>query len=491
MRRYGAETMLREAYSARIEAVLALRDAPSAVNATRVADAAAKLRPVVERYDTAPVGLMYRALADLAQIVGLLKEWREAVLGAEQDAQRFLTAAQARTVVWLEVHGAEPVLAPMKAIATDIGEVASIEQVQTISTRLSAVPLPVGIYSRPGAKSLRERMGLEDGPTADQPRLPKLQVAFLKFTIDGRPLEEVHHVTPGENHDIDIEVRVTRWPEGALQLIIEPVTIEPMDTYRLPTFVLDAPISSDGPHRFQKHGRFVLKVPQHLAARPFEFKYAAGFYPAQAEQPVEVIGQRVLTLEGVDLERNKLTGYSAIDERLIEIRNGLRIVSRMNQQEISDALIVASALGNYCGQVQHGNIYREIVSEPEFQRRLMQFLRADARIGAELEEHPHAAGGVADLSFRGIRLELKVESKKRLVFADCEQFVGQAVSYTVASGKRIGLLCVLDCSPKTQPPFPMQGGIGIFPLQEGDGTPVYVVTFLLQANLARPSDLSR
>jgi len=52
-----------------------------------------------------------------------------------------------------------------------------------------------------------------------------LAVAFLKFTIDGIPLSEIHYVSPGEMHDLDIEVRVSRW-QGATALILQPVMIE-------------------------------------------------------------------------------------------------------------------------------------------------------------------------------------------------------------------------------------------------------------------------
>jgi hypothetical protein len=47
------------------------------------------------------------------------------------------------------------------------------------------------------------------------------------------------------------------------------------------------------------------------------------------------------------------------------------------------------------------------MSEPAFQKEIRQYLRSRPEIGGELDEHPHAAGGITDLSFRGIRLELK------------------------------------------------------------------------------------
>jgi hypothetical protein len=131
-----------------------------------------------------------------------------------------------------------------------------------------------------------------------------------------------------------------------------------------------------------------------------------------------------------------------------------------------------------------------IIAESEFQKRARQFLRSQPRIGAELEEHAHVTGGITDLSFRGIRIEPKSESGKRLALGDCNQFVGQTTSYAVGTGKRLGVLCVLDCSKKGQPPFPVEDGIGVLAYEQG-GSTVYVITILLQGNLARPSSFSR
>jgi hypothetical protein len=111
-------------------------------------------------------------------------------------------------------------------------------------------------------------------------------------------------------------------------------------------------------------------------------------------------------------------------------------------------------------------------------------------IGGALDEHPHAARGITDLSFRGIRLELKSEKDMRLVLADCEQYLAQAASYAIGSGKRRALLCVLDGSPKTEPAFPVEDGIGVF-IHKSSDTPIYVLTILIQGNLARQSDFSR
>ena len=53
-----------------------------------------------------------------------------------------------------------------------------------------------------------------------------------------------------------------------------------------------------------------------MNARPFEFKYVAKFTPHSTEQPVSIVGQRTLLLEGIDLARNPITGYPNLDVKL-------------------------------------------------------------------------------------------------------------------------------------------------------------------------------
>jgi hypothetical protein len=78
-----------------------------------------------------------------------------------------------------------------------------------------------------------------------------------------------------------------------------------------------------------------------------------------------------------------------------------------------------------------------------------------------------------------------------LTLVDCRTFAEQTVSYVVATGKRIGILCVLDNSPKDAAPFPADAGIDVLIVNPAKQASVFIVVVLIQGNLARPSDLSR
>jgi hypothetical protein len=487
MRQTRTEEILSAAYPARIEIIEALRQAAlgGEDDALHVREAANGLLAASRRYGDAPNAAIYASVAELALCVSLLLEWRSGVLSAVQDVQRFQVAARERAAEWSKGHLSDCVQNDLAKIAALIGRVASVSEVAGVAAALAAVPVPVGLYSQ----FRRHGAHIPEGDSAPRATPVELTVAFLKFTIDGKPLAETHFVSPGEMHDLDIEVRVSRWPADATALILEPVTIEHADAYKMPVFSIAAPPGT-GPFQLNQQGRAALTVPHHLNARPFEFKYVARFEPRGSEQPVETVGQRTLLLEGLDLARQPLTGYRHVDQKLIEIRNELRVASGMVQQELTDALALAIPIANLAAQSVSDNVFDTVIAEGEFQKRVRSFLRSQAHIGSGLEEHPRAAGGITDLSFRGIRLELKSEKDKCLSFADCRRFVEQAASYAVGSGKRLAVLCVLDCSPKAKTAFPMEDGIGFF-VHQSTETPVYVLTILIQGNLAKPSDFSR
>jgi len=489
MRKTRTEEILSAVYPSRIEIVEALRQAAlgGENDVARVREAASDLLAASKRYGEAPNAALYASVSELALCISLLLEWRSGVLGAAADVQRFHVAARERAAAWSQAQAADGGQGDILKVASLIAGVSSVGEVAGVAAALAAIPLPVGLYS----EFIQRGARIPDTDEDDTPRAKPidLTVAFLKFAIDGKALAETHFLAPGEMHDLDIEVRVSRWPVKAKALVLEPVTIEHADAYKMPVFTIPAPAGT-GPFQLKQQGRAALTVPQHLNARPFEFKYVARFEPRGSEQPVETVGQRTLLLEGLDLARQPLTGYRHVDQKLIAIRNELRVSTGMIQQELTDALGLAIPLANLAAQSVNDNVFDSAISEGEFQKRARSFLRSHPNIGSTLEEHPRAAGGITDLSYRGIRLELKSEKETALAFADCEQFVAQAASYAIGTGKRIAVLCVLDCSPKSRTAIPIEDGIGIF-VHRTSESPVYVLTILIQGNLEKPSAFSR
>jgi hypothetical protein len=185
MRRTRHDEILSTAYTARIEAVEALQAAglgsPDA--AARLKSSAIALRISVAEYGEALSATTYEALGDLVEMIGQLLDWRAAILNAGTDAQRFVTAAKERASIWVEKYASEAPLVGLRAIADEIAKVRTVSEVGPIAVHLAAAPLPVGLFSvqKTEFASATDTDGAETKSAA-------LQVAFLKFTIDGNPL---------------------------------------------------------------------------------------------------------------------------------------------------------------------------------------------------------------------------------------------------------------------------------------------------------------
>jgi len=427
---------------------------------------------------------VYSSFADLVGIAAQLVGWRAAVLQAELDGDRHLRAAKAKAILWIAEYGSATEVPDLLGIALRVNEVTDIVHVGNFCAGLAAIPLPIGYYAE------EHRLTLRQSPNDDrQPPPPDLEIAFLLFRINGEAAAEVHFVAPGVLHDLEVEVRISRWADGADLLQLKPVTIEPSSSYELPVFEFPRP-SDKPPYIMRKTGRALLKYAQHIGARPYEFKYAAWFSPNASEQALAVVGQRTLRLEGIDVTNSPVTGYVHVDSKLLEIRDRLRRYHRQSQDELASVMEVLQPIASLAARSLQDAIFDSSVSEGTFQKALRDELRKAPRIGSKLEEHPRSGAGVMDLSFQGIPIELKYEADRLLTLEDCERFAQQTQSYVVANGKRVGILCVLDNSKKVTPPFPAEDGIRLLSLNDG-GSPVHVVVVLIQGNLSRPSDLSR
>lgn len=481
-----SDAIFSRAFQARISAnrLLLAVSPPSAQPLAELRSAADELDGISATIAFSTAASAYAAMADALRIAEQLIEWRSGVLNAVQESDRFLRAAKERSKLWCEEHRSPNVPPALRAAIEQIQSIAETSQIEATCRDIASIPLPIPFFGAEVRPSLRR-----EGEKAERPVPDELTVAFLRFVIDGVRAAETHFLRPREAHDLEVEVRVSRWPEGADALNLSPVTIESPDTYDFPRFRFARP-SGDPPFILKERGRAILKVAQNLHARPFEFKYTAQFAPRTSEQPVAVVGQRTLRIEGIDVEASPITGYVAMDRKLLDVRDRLRSQRFANDADLKACLTILTPLCSLACRAVQDNLYRGVLTEAEFQQDVRAELRRYPTVGSQLDEHAHGAGGITDLSFQGLPIELKVEPTNRVSLADCERFVEQTSSYVVAKGKRIGVLSVLDCSEKTAGPNPAEEGLGILLRKTDDGV-VCIVTVVIQGNFPPPSHHSR
>jgi hypothetical protein len=481
----SVNVVLAQTYPSRIAAIEAIVAYPEDAGGDELRARAEAVSAAAKSFGKAAAARDWHAFATGLEILGLLADWSEAVHTAAVDADRFLRAARLRyrSFAAESDHGAFGVALVATLAAID-GEL-DVAAVSTLRATVAALEMPVAILGVEDTGRFGPRVIEEAAAKPDE-----IAVAFLEFAIDGKPADTVHSLSAGQVHDLDLTIRVSRWPDGTERLVIEPVSIEPPSTWDFPPFEFARPEGLP-PYVFQRQGRMALHAAQGFNTRPLEFRYAAEFQPRlKREESIVLAGQRTLRLDGTDASRHPVTGYGELDAKIIQLRERLRLEPLISETDVRDLLALLTPVANLMGQSVQDNRYQTPIDEAAFQTDFQAFLRANAAIGSKLEVQAQVTGGKTDLSFRGIRIELKSERSKRLLPEDCKKFADQAASYAVGTGRRIALLCVLDCSPKSLVPFPVADGLTIIPVETGT-SPIYVVACLLQGGLARPSDLSR
>lgn len=450
-----------------------------------LAAAADDLTEAAERVEGMQAGWAYSRFGELLGMVAGLHRWRDAIRGAEQEAERHVRAVRLRADEFKDEHKADPRASGLVTVASSIVAVKEPSEIPQIASALLKVALPIPLELRDfrvGQGAARRSSGPE----------PRPLVAVVAFTLNGQPLADPQTAAPNLLHDLEIQVELSQWPKEARRLVLDPISVEPPDVYTIPRYEFSPP-NGPGPHRLVGRSRMQLRSAQAISARPLEFQYRAFFEP-QPDVRLEVTGHRLLRLQSYDPALTPVTGYGYVDAALLAIRNAVRLHAGIPDVEILDFLQVLRVLGRTAGEALQDAIFPGQWSEADFQGEIRARLRADPAIGAELTEHASASGGISDLGYHRIPIELKSEPEHTLSPDDAvNRFGGQTAQYTVANDRRLGILCVLDCAPKQHPPGPVENDIVLRPVTgfQIAGTPVLLGIVIVRGNLARPSDWSR
>lgn len=476
-----------QAFSSRIKLAAALAEAlnPSLNDFKLLKEACWELGATISMIGQGDVEDQYRAYHTAIDIFVPLAEWKHAIRNAELDAQRFLSSAKLKASEFdrsLSFASNER----LEAFLNQVDVLESVNELTVMQDHLKRWTLPLLLFANIPARGLH--VSASNG-SSEKPEKLETTVAFLRFDIDGDPAKKWNYLKPGTSYDLTIEVRVSNWPKGASFLSLTPVTIDIRERDWLPHFKFDKP-EGDGPFILTGTGRAVLEVAHSFGSRPYEFLYAAEFDDASNCRDIVIVGHRRLLLEGSDVASKPLTGFSNVDRHLLEVRDKLRTFPGLHSDDLANTMIVLGGLGNIAAQALKGGLFEAGMSERAFQKEATKMLRNRSDIGENLQSHLEAAGGITDLTFRDIPIELKVENSKVLSPKDFSKFFDQTVAYAIGLGKRIGVLSVLEASPKSTPVGIIEDDIEVFFHQTGK-LAIVIVVVVVRGGFPKPSSYSR
>jgi hypothetical protein len=301
--------------------------------------AATGLKAAAATLGPSQVGTRYESFGVLTGAVGELIRWGVGIREADPHSERFRGAARQLAKDVLSKGAGED--HALREAAANIRDLNEPEDVGLAVDALLAVSLPLPIF----VEHMPADVADPDSGESDL----SLIVAFVAFTLDGQPLVTPTTVEPNVLHDLEVELRLSAWPDGAAELVLDVLTVEEESDYRMPRFTFARP-GGAGPYHLRANDRLRLNVPQTLRSRPLEFAYRAQFLPQQPKTRVVVEGQRHVVLRSFDPEQHPITGYRVVDRRLIEILGELRHQVGIPDREMDDFMLILSALGGIAGQ---------------------------------------------------------------------------------------------------------------------------------------------
>ncbi len=478
-----------QAFSSRAKIVELLPEVlkPSSNVLEILKESTAQLGDVLSQCGEGEIENHYRAFHVGVSLFLLLAEWKQAIRKAEPDAQRFLASAKLQVSDIDHSLGFAQV-SNLQEFLNNIDSLQSVNELVELQKKLIQWELPLLLFcnTKSSIFSRNDYVNNEE----DELEKSHSTVAFLKFEIDGKPAEQYNYLKPGVSYDLSIEVRVSNWPVGANLLTLTPITIDIRERSWLPIFEFKKP-EGNGPFTFTETGRAVLEVAHSFGSRPYEFLYAAEFDDANYGRSLEVIGHRRLLLEGTDVTSNPRTGFTHVDQHLLKLRNRMREFPGLNSDDITNTMIVLEGLGNIAAQALMAGSFEANMSEKQFQIKVSEMLRSRSEIGENLDSHLEAAGGITDLTFKGIPIELKVEKNKVRFAKDFTNYFDQTASYAIALGKKVGILSVLECKDKKSGPVgAIEDDIDFFIHQTGQSV-IAIIVIVIRGGLPKPSSYSK
>ncbi|PRQ02040.1 hypothetical protein [Enhygromyxa salina] len=424
----------------------------------------------------------YKLWLSLIEISGLLLKWAGEVRRA-RDGSHFRQAAHMR-LDELNLEGnSEWDVGQFVDVVSRMRGVAMPLEIIDVTHALLSIPLPVPLYSfsvdREGAVTSRTENSLV-----------ARRVAIISFTVNAQPVTCPMTVQPDALHDLAIDIALSGWPEGATDLVLEPLGVAPVDTWTLPQFS----VKNSGDVNLRATGNMRFHVPQSFGAEPLQFEYSGYFVSPSGQIPVAVEGARELLFRSYDPALTPVTGYEQVDLKLMAILDQIRMVPGVGMRELSSFAEAMKTIAQAAARSLQDGIFKDCRGEASFQSAMRKCMRDNPRIGSQLEEHPWAAGGgIVDLSFNRVRIELKYEGSCTVNVEGALRYSGQAAQYVSGSDRRLGILCVLDNAPSDSAAGSVQNDIfleTVYP-KSGGSVPLLLGVVIIRGALPKPSSLKK
>ena len=326
---------------------------------------------------------------------------------------------------------------------------------------------------------------------------PMLRVIVF---LDHAPVASPQLLKSNVLYPLVFRVRGLAWPGDAIHLRLDLLTTCPPGEFSVSEFALDPPhCIENGEYQGELPGYIKFNSGQSSGLDDLVFTVRGAFETSDGDfMEIPVIGHNELRLRVVNEDRHPLiTGNRRLDRHIEELATKLLSDYPRVHDELTDLLKMLQALTRLLATYAQEAIYkgRSDVSESEFQATVLRDLRNVH--GQDVQEHPSQAGGIADIRYRGVIVELKVEKENGDRRYISKKYTAQTAQYAGIEARQVSILLVLDLTTKDKPPGDIRNDIILTDVEThgGDDTakkfPSKAFVFVINGNMKNPSNYSR
>ena len=326
---------------------------------------------------------------------------------------------------------------------------------------------------------------------------PMLRVIVF---LDHAPVASPQLLKSNVLYPLVFRVRGLTWSVEAVRLRLDLLTTCPPGEFSVSEFALDKPqCIENGEYQEELPGQIKFNSGQSSILDDLVFTVRGAFETSDRSlMEIPVIGHNELRFRIVDEDRHPLmTGNRRLDRHIEELVTKLLSDCPNIHDEQNDLLGMLQALSRLLATYAQEAIYkgRSDVSESEFQATVLRDLRNV--LGQDVQEHPSQAGGIPDIRYRGVIVELKVESENGDRGYISKKYTAQAAQYAGVEARQVSILLVLDLTIKDRPPGDIRNDIILTDVETHGGDdrakefPSKAVVFIINGNMKNPSTYSR
>jgi hypothetical protein len=357
---------------------------------------------------------------------------------------------------------------------------------------LAVLPLPTLYYTE--KEDARKGRRASAAPVQEERRPPLVKVIAF---IDGSPLVCPQVLRPGVLYSLRFRVRGSFWPERADSLLMDLISTCPAASYALSAFSIPRP-KNDGEFEDEADGNITFHAAQSPGSMNLAFTVRCRFQPEEgASSDAIVVGHHRLQFRVGDLSRLAIaSGYRRMDARVLELVQELERSTPAASSELPELVPVLEALASFLGVYSQRGVFKasDKVQVKDLQHHVVDFMRM--KLGEEVQEHGNQAGGITDVRYRGVIVELKVEKATGDRTAICKKYTGQPTQYAGSEARQVSVLLVLDLTEKDLPPGDIRNDILLTDVPAHGGAdsskphPSKAFVFVLNGNIRSPSSYS-